>query len=168
MNAGCREVVDWLELAREGRLASSLQARLRDHLNSCPGCRQEERDTEPLGIFADLTRGELPAGVENYILGGLRVEEDRPEAVVWSSASIWPALASLAAAAALVVVWATSGGAAVTPGTDVWLEAHAMDDAVATVEDIRSPTAEVLALSLPEPAGGRTEVILIVDGSIDL
>ena len=66
------------------------------------------------------------------------------------------------------MVWAASASQPVIPGGDVWLEAHAMNDVVATVEDIRSPTAEVLALSLPEPSGARTEVILIVDGNMDL
>ena len=168
MSADCREALGWLDSAREDRLAANLRGRLQEHLSGCSGCRQEQIDTAPLPLFANLTSGPLPAGVENYILGGLRVEEERPEPVVWSAASIWPALASMAAAAALVVVWATSGHQGVTPAADIWLEAHAMDEAVATVEDIRSATAEVLALSLPEPAGGRTEVILIVDGSMDL
>ena len=168
MNSDCRRAMDRLELSRQERLAPHLLARLQDHLGVCPACRQEQQDTEPLDLFAGLTRGGLPAGVENYILGGLRVEEERRNDGVWSVASIWPALASLAAAAALVVVWALSGANPVAPGTDLWLEAHAMNDVVATVEDIRSPTAEILALSLPEPSGGRTEIILIVDGSMDL
>ena len=168
MNSDCRRAMDRLELSRQERLAQHLLARLQDHLGDCPACRQEQQDTEPLDLFAGLTRGGLPAGVENYILGGLRVEEERRDDGVWSAASIWPALASLAAAAALVVVWALSGADPVAPATDLWLEAHAMNDVVATVEDIRSPTAEILALSLPGPSGGRTEIILIVDGSMDL
>lgn len=168
MSSDCHRAMDRLELSRQERLSPALLAQLQDHLGDCPACRQEQQDTEPLNLFAGLTRGGLPAGVANYVLGGLRVEEERRDDGAWSAASIWPALASLAAAAALIMVWAISGSESVAPGDDLWLEAHAMNDVVATVEDIRSPTAEILALTLPEPSGRRTEVILIVDGSMDL
>lgn len=168
MISDCRGALDLLQLARQEPLAPHRDAYLQAHLEACQACRQEQQDTEPLELFAGLTRGGLPAGVENYILGGLRVEEERPAGSVWSAATLWPALASLAAAAALVMVWAVSGADSSAPGIDPWIEAHAMNDVVATVEDIRSPTAEILALSLPEPSGRRTQVILIVDRSMDL
>jgi hypothetical protein len=170
----CASVPEWLEDRRQERLAAADGQRLDGHLAGCGPCRRLAEETAPLPLFAGLTEGPMPAGVEEYILGGVHVEEQHPRRpgllpVAWRAP--WPALASLAAAAALVLVWA--GGArrpapAPVPPLEAWLPAHAMNDAVATVEDIRSETAEVLAFSLPEGAGGRTEVILIVDRSIDL
>ncbi len=167
MKRPCSLVPEWLEARREHRLEVPLRRQLSRHLDACDSCRQWEAETEPLEIFAPLAEGPLPAGVSNYILGGIRVEEERP-AHWWSGPSLWPALASMAAAAALLFAWAIGGtrGSEERPG--MWLEAHAMEGAVTTVEDISSETAEVFALSLPQSAGGRAEVILIVDRSIDL
>jgi len=166
MSRFCQQVPGWLEERRDGVLDSRLALRLQEHLQTCASCRQEEEDGGPLPLFAGLTTAPLPPGVGSYILGGLRVEEERRHPAERTAGNLWPAVASLAAAAALVMVWALGGSRA--PAPELWLEAHAMNDVVATVEDIDSPTAEVFAFSLPQPAGGRTEVILIVDRSIDL
>lgn len=168
MSRSCEGVPGWLEERREGVLSSQRQHGLLAHLRVCASCRQEEENGRPLPLFAGLTTAPLPPGVESYILGGLRVEEERGHPAMPAAGSLWPAVASLAAAAALVMVWAL--GASQGPGQqpELFLEAHAMNDAVITVEDIDSPTAEVFAFSLAEPEGGRTEVIFIVDRSIDL
>lgn len=168
MSRPCRQVPEWLEQSREGKLSVPLRRSLSRHLQDCALCRDFEVETEPLTLFAGLTRGPLPDGVGNYILGGLRVEEERRQSSWWSGPSLWPAMASLAAAAALIMFWAIGGTRVTVEQPGPWLEAHAMNDALSTVEDISSETAEVFALSLPAAAGGSTEVILIVDRSIDL
>jgi hypothetical protein len=164
----CHEVPRLLQERQEALLQDDQDLRLRAHLESCAPCRQEEADSGPLPLFSGLTTAPLPPGVQSYILGGLRVEEERSVPASAAAGSLWPAVASLAAAAALVMVWAVGGGEDPAVAPAPWLEAHAMNGVVTTVEDIDSPTAEVFAFSLPEPTGGRTEVIMIVDRSIDL
>lgn len=168
MSRFCQKVPGWLEEQREGALSSQRGRRLQQHLVDCVACRREKDDGAPLPLFAGLTTAPLPPGVESYILGGLRVEEERGSPALQTAGNLWPAVASLAAAAALVMVWAVGGSRAPVAVSGPLLEAHAMNDVVSTLENIDSPTAEIFAFSLPEPAGGRTEVILIVDRSIDL
>jgi hypothetical protein len=157
---------------------------LERHLQSCPGCAREAASTEPLTLFAKLTAQPLPPGTASYILGGLRAEEHRRARRRWRPGSFLlpepvPMLVSLLALAALVVFWAFQGGPSPgEAGPDALLRSsldrfeprlapHAMTTAVETVEDIRSTTAEILAFSMPGESGS-TEVILIVDRSIDL
>ncbi len=170
---------DLLLAREERRLGPDGAAWLERHLATCGPCRQEAAQGEPLALFAPLA-GErpLPAGAEAFILGGLRVaqEERQVPARRWRPEPL--AAAASLAAAALVLLWAAAG---VWTGPEpqapaalqrAWAEAplppHVMNNAVATVEDIRSSTAEVLAFSFPGGASGNTEVILIVDRSIDL
>ncbi|MFQ5670759.1 MAG: hypothetical protein ACE5HD_09620 [Acidobacteriota bacterium] len=136
-------------------------------------------DAEALALFKGLTDGPLPPGVAQYILGGLRVEQARRprrweswRQAVWAAEAL-PVLVSLTLAVVLVVFWAFQGGRGAGVSSnglpEAWeaIPAWAMNDAVATVEDIRSPTAEILAFSVPGKAGS-TEVIFIVDRSMDL
>ena len=179
---GCRETPALLERRREGRLRVEQARRLAAHLAICGTCRDEEATTEPLQLFAGLTGAPLPAGVENDILGGIRaagpvVRRRRSVLARWlPPVASWepvPILASLLLVGVLLVTWAVRGGTGLAPGgagatpVELFLEAHAMTNGVVAVEDIRSPTAEVFTFSL-DGEMGPTEVILIVDRSIDL
>jgi hypothetical protein len=184
MSEFCARTAGLVERRREDRLSSGERADLETHLADCPACRHEAALTEPLALFSELTRRPLPPVTASYILGGLRVEEHRRAPRRWRLGAFLipeplPMLVSLLALAALVVFWAFQGGPArVGPGPDAMLRSsldrfepglapHAMTTAVETVEDIRSTTAEIFAFSMPGESG-PTEVILIVDRSIDL
>jgi hypothetical protein len=184
MSEFCGRTAGLLERRREDRLASGELADLETHLAGCAACRREAALTEPLSLFSDLTGQTLPPVTASYILGGIRVEEHRRASRRWGLGALLlpeplPMLVSLVALAALVVFWALAGGpdpAGPGPagrlrsglgGFEPGLAPHAMTTAVETVEDIRSATAEVFAFSMPGE-DGPTEVILIVDRSIDL
>ena len=184
MSEFCARTAGLVERRRGDRLSPGDLADLETHLAGCPGCRREAALTEPLSLFSELTRQPLPPVTASYILGGLRVEEHRrsrrlPRLGSFLIPEPLPMLVSLVALAALVVFWAFAGGPdPVGPGPDAlrWssldpfepgLAPHAMTTAVETVEDIRSTTAEIFAFSMPGESGS-TEVILIVDRSIDL
>jgi hypothetical protein len=183
MSSFCPGIAAQVDRRREGELAPAEQARLETHLAACSTCREEAALTEPLRLFTDLVRRPLPPGTEHYILGGLRVAQHRRRpAWHWLPAAIaepLPVFVSLLAVAVLLVVWAFQGGRLPAPGVreplpwaalermDPALPPYAMTNAVETVEDIQSTTAEILAFSLPGDTG-PTEVILIVDRSIDL
>jgi hypothetical protein len=184
MSDRCALTAGLAERRRENCLSPGELVDLETHLAGCPACRREAALTEPLSLFSDLTRQPLPPVTASYILGGLRVEEHRrshrrPRPGSFFIPEPIPMLVSLVALAALVVFWAYAGGRApVGTGPDALLRSrldrfdpglapHAMTTAVETVEDIRSTTAEVFAFSMPGESGS-TEVILIVDRSIDL
>ena len=77
MSDGCALTAGLVERRREDRLNPGELVDLETHLAGCPDCRREADLTEPLSLFSDLTRQPLPPVTASYILGGLRVEEDR-------------------------------------------------------------------------------------------
>jgi anti-sigma factor RsiW len=170
MRRDCRRTPDLLERRREGRLGARDESALTAHLATCPACRDEAAEGAPLPLFAGLTSAPLPAALAADILRAVRVGMDdavAPSPRPWGWLRPAPALAPLALAAGLVLLWAFGGGPAPLPAAEPPLAAHAMSNTVGTVEDIRSDTANVYAFSVTGP-GGPTEVILIVDRSIDL
>lgn len=180
MSFRCQETPVLLEGRREKTLPETAARLLKTHLDMCRDCRRLAVETEPLILFRELLQQPLPPGVDQYILGGLRLEEGRRRTRPLFRPGWRPQPWSLAAAsllaAALLILWAFPAGWGGPPAAhqqaflDEWeplLLPHAMRDVVATVEDIRSPTAEVFAFSLSGETVS-TEVILIVDRSIDL
>lgn len=173
----CRQTPELLEERREKVLSPALGRRLDAHLAHCRFCRLEEAASAPLPVFRSLASGPLPAGVENYILGGLRATGSRPSRSRFSPfrwVRRWepvPMAASLILAGVLLLVWALRGGTGppvpAGPASFDSLPAHAMTNGIVALEDIRSSTAEVFTFSLQDETG-PTEVILIVDQSIEL
>ena len=178
----CRSTPVLLEERRDGRLGAARDRALTEHLAVCESCRDEAAATEPLPLFAALTSAPLPVDVEAYVLGGIRAVEARadrrrPLLARWWPQGVWwepvPMLASLLLVGVLLVIWAVRGGGGeAAPGNgagpmELRLEAHAMNNGLAALEDIRSPTAEVFTFSLAGETG-PTEVIMIVDRSMDL
>ena len=169
----CRSTAKRLEKRRESRLSAAAAADLDGHLAECRECREDAAATEPLALFKGLVHGPAPEHVRSFILGGFRaVETESPRRrslgdlwslVLWEPA---PALAALLLVGVLLLAWA-GGSMTPAPVAEPWLREGSMTNAVAAVEEIRSPTAEVFAFSLDD-AAGPTEVILIVDRSIDL
>ena len=87
----CLRVPEWLENRREARSSAAEEQLLHRHLPGCSACRRLAEETEPLTLFANLGRGQLPSGVEEYILGGLHVEEQHPQRWHPLATAIWRA-----------------------------------------------------------------------------
>ena len=172
MSLACHWTARRAERRRERGEGDPAARRLAAHLAACAACRAAVRDSEPIPLFAGLTRGPLRPELAAEILRGVR--RGLPEAAAPARPRFRPVPALLPGlGAALVLVWALVGGGAErrsnpAPWPADWsLPEHAMTAAVGTVEDIASETARIYTFSV----AGETvpgEFILIVDDSLDL
>ncbi len=122
------------------------EARVRDHLAGCAGCRAALLALDPLALFLDLRREPLPERFWDGFQEGLRARlEATPPRPRWTDLFRYPRLAYLTAPLAMVLVLGATL-LVVRPGRPGF-------GGRAGREGIRSPYAPPAGAPRPGPAG---------------
>jgi len=182
----CGRVRTYLESYLQGQVPPPERRAMRMHMHGCAGCRALVLSREPLDLFGPLADEERPdefwAGFWPAIRADIHAAE--VERSGWRAWIARPAFAWGAAAAVLLVASiALLRPAATTPPNERFsavleapggwrevLPASGVDDGPVppTLEDVLSPTAEILSMKVYGTDRAVTEVVLIVDSEIHL
>jgi hypothetical protein len=161
---------------------------MRQHIHACPDCHARVLARDPLQIFAPLADEQRPteswAGFWEAVRADIHaVEEERPSLWTWAAR---PAFAWSAAAALLLAVLALAlpisrpqAPPAAPPAIPAATSAESWHDVLPsdgrigepgppTLEEVRSPSAHVLSMKVYGHDQSVTEVVMIVDGGIQL
>ena len=194
MSGGPREIFDcgrikaYLDSYLEGQVPPPEARAMRLHIHACASCRPMVLARDPLQILAPLADQEQGeefwAGFWPAIRADIHAEKARREglrsilarpAVAWAAAAALLLVASLA----LVRTWrldpADLGRPAVaaSPVQDEWQHVlpdsgHIGEPVLASVEEVKSPSARIVSMKIFGEDEAVTEVVLIVDEAIDL
>lgn len=139
MSTSCRHFVPLLEPFRDGELSPADVVDVEAHLVECERCAERVRLGEALRVsLKQFVRAEAPvsAAFEKRIAAALAAEREREERLASASEPhgrmlSWRGILPIAAAAAVVMVWAGSANN------------RATDGAMANKADVASPPASV-------------------------
>lgn len=184
----CERVNAYLDSYLEGQVPPPEARAMRLHIHACAGCRPKVLARDPLQLFAPLSDQEQGeafwAGFWPAIRADIHAEKARKEglrsvfarpAVAWATAAALFIVAGLA----LARTWMLDpsdlgkGPRAEISASDPWQQVlpdtgPIGDPALASVEEVRSPSAQILSMKVFGEDEAVTEVVLIVDSAIDL
>lgn len=184
----CERVKAYLDSYLEGQVPPPEARAMRLHIHACAGCRPKVLARDPLQLFAPLADQEQGeafwAGFWPAVRADIHAERARGEgfrsffarpSVAWATAAALLVVAGLALARTWRLEPADLGRptAAEIAAADQWQ--RVLPDtgqigapALASVEEVRSPSAQVLSMKVFGEDEAVTEVVLIVDAAIDL
>jgi len=184
----CERVKAYLDSYLEGQVPPPEARAMRLHIHACAECRPKVLARDPLQLFAPLADQEQGeafwAGFWPAVRADIHAERARGEgfrsffarpSVAWATAAALLVVAGLALARTWRLEPADLGRptAAEIAAADQWQ--RVLPDtgqigapALASVEEVRSPSAQVLSMKVFGEDEAVTEVVLIVDAAIDL
>jgi len=184
----CERVRAYLDSYLEGQIPPPEARAMRLHIHACAACRPRVLERDPLQLLAPLAdqeRGEeFWAGFWPAVRAGIHAERARPSglrarfarpALAWAAAAALILLAGLALLRSLRPASEQPGGvmvadsAAREPWQEVLPDSGPIGEPVLpTVEEVRSPSAQLLSMKVFGEDEAFTEVVLIVDEAIEL